>query len=345
MRARCAPAPASVLRRLRVPIGRRGFAGELLLCDEVRIPSVLGLFRPAIVMSRRLVESLSDDELDQVLLHEWAHIRRRDQWAKLAQGAVRCLWFFHPGMWWLSRSLDLEREIACDEWVTSRTRAPRLYASALTSVAQSLVGPQRLGTAPQTATSRREITLRVERLLRSEGRPPLAIGWSWVAAGVLFAAGAAAVHHSMPAFTRDGAGEALVLSGTSPIITPAAELVGPAAEKPLPRRAPQQARAQSRAQLPPAADDTPAAPQADPGETARTEIAGAAAGELPGPRSMELNELLIDASSPPSLASGQKRVGLIDVSGFHSLAGSLARSGKGAGGFFQRLAVSTRDSF
>ena len=245
LRARCVPAPESVLRRLQVPIGRRGFPGELLLCDEVRIPSVLGLFRPAIVMSRRLVESLSDDELDQVLLHEWAHIRRRDQWAKLAQGAVRSVWFFHPAMWWLDRNLDLEREIACDEWVTSQTRAPRVYASALTAVAQFVAGPQRLGTAPQTATSRREITRRVERLLRSEGRKPLAHGWGWAAAGLLFAAGSAAVHHSMPAFTNDqAAGAPLLAEIDRPVSSaPAPAQVGPAAERLLPSLHPRRVRA------------------------------------------------------------------------------------------------------
>jgi Zn-dependent protease with chaperone function len=347
LRRRCVAAPESLLARLDVPIGRRGYAGELLLCDEVPVPSVLGFFRPAIVMSRDLAHDLSDDELDQIVLHEWAHIVRRDQWTRLAQALLECVGFFHPATWWLSRRLDLEREIACDEWVTSHTGAPRVYASALTAVAGILAGSRRLGTAPQTGASSSEIAGRVERVLRGGKMQGMPASWAWGTALMLFGSGVLIVHHSTPAFAT----EISIAGQAAELQEPATGETKPAASilVPTPRAA---ARVRETARVRPLRSAVPEVTGTEivPSEPAvRTDIGVlASAGFDSQPRSVRLHPTLIAQTAQLDFSPAQTRQDRawgVDVSGFRSLGTAMARGGKEAGGFFQKLAVSARDSF
>ena len=100
-----------------------------------------------------------------------------------AQSSIETLLGWHPAVWWIGRSLRLEREVACDDWVILQTAAPRDYASSLTKVAGVALKQPALPFASRALRSRRELTGRVERLLdpmRNVAirpiRPALAIG-------------------------------------------------------------------------------------------------------------------------------------------------------------------------
>ena len=67
--------------------------------------------------------------------HELAHVRRRDDWTNLVQHCINALFFFHPAIWWVSKRISLEREIACDDQVLHSTRRPRAYALLLADLA------------------------------------------------------------------------------------------------------------------------------------------------------------------------------------------------------------------
>ncbi len=75
-------------------------------------------------------------ELDQVLLHDAAHLARRNDWSNLAQQVVVALFRFNPAVLWISRQLSLEREIACDDRVTLATGTTKRYALCLTKLAE-----------------------------------------------------------------------------------------------------------------------------------------------------------------------------------------------------------------
>ncbi|HKW16903.1 MAG TPA: M56 family metallopeptidase [Terriglobales bacterium] len=149
---------------------------KLLVSDEVRIPTALGFFRPAVVIPAWTLRDLSGDELKVILLHELAHLRRGDNWTNLAQQLAKALFFFHPVVWWIDNRLAFEREIACDDLVLEQTSSARAYAASLVSVAEKVIAGKMLkGKAlalAQSALGRvREVSLRVARILDGRPRP------------------------------------------------------------------------------------------------------------------------------------------------------------------------------
>jgi beta-lactamase regulating signal transducer with metallopeptidase domain len=109
---------------------------QLLLSSHVSGPMSLGFFRPVIVIPRTLLETLSDSELEQIVLHELAHLHRRDDWSNLAQKFIEAVLPIQPAVYWLGHQMSLAREMACDDWVIAATGTPRPYAAALTKVAE-----------------------------------------------------------------------------------------------------------------------------------------------------------------------------------------------------------------
>lgn len=113
----------------------------LLLSGSVKTPIAVGFGRPAVMLPENFAGATASAHLDQVLRHELAHVIRRDDWANLLQQAVAAGMFFHPSVWWLSRRLTIDREIACDDHVLAAIPAPRDYALLLTEFASQTHGP------------------------------------------------------------------------------------------------------------------------------------------------------------------------------------------------------------
>jgi beta-lactamase regulating signal transducer with metallopeptidase domain len=109
---------------------------SLCVSDRVSVPTAVGLFRPAVVLPHWTLAELTPADLNSVLVHELAHLRRRDDWTNLLQKIVRAVFFFHPAVWWIESRLSLEREMACDEHVLASVPDPRAYAACLVSLAE-----------------------------------------------------------------------------------------------------------------------------------------------------------------------------------------------------------------
>ncbi len=165
LKRRAAAAPEGVATRfeeiMRACPGRR--RADVLVSTEVSGPMAAGVLKPAVLLPAFLVEELSEAELDQVLTHELAHIRRWDDWTNLAQKVAQALLFFHPGVIWIGRRLTLEREIACDDWVVGLMGAARPYATCLTRLATLHVATPQL--APGALARKPQLSIRVEALL------------------------------------------------------------------------------------------------------------------------------------------------------------------------------------
>jgi beta-lactamase regulating signal transducer with metallopeptidase domain len=112
--------------------GRRA---RLLVSDAMPAAAVIGCGRPAIVLAPRLFEALTLDEIDHIVIHEWAHVQRRDDLANICQIIVRTLVGWHPALWWLDGRLRVEREVACDERSVAITGSAKAYATCLTRLA------------------------------------------------------------------------------------------------------------------------------------------------------------------------------------------------------------------
>ena len=140
---------------------------RLCTCDGIEVPVAVGLFDSMILIPQHLLETLSQEEMDQIMLHELAHLRRADDWTNGIQRFIQALFFFNPAVLYIAQQLDLEREVACDDWVVHETREVRPYATCLTKMAEVTAWPHRALAAPGVFITRRGLSVRVERLLRA----------------------------------------------------------------------------------------------------------------------------------------------------------------------------------
>ncbi|MEP6715671.1 MAG: M56 family metallopeptidase [Terriglobia bacterium] len=136
-----------------------------VISAETASPMVSGPFKPFLLLPEALLTSLDNDELELVCLHEAAHLARFDDAALLMQRLVQALLVWNPLIHWIGRQMDLEREIACDDFVVGLTSEPKAYASCLAHVAEVARDFPR---SPMTAAAmdgRSHLTTRVELLL------------------------------------------------------------------------------------------------------------------------------------------------------------------------------------
>lgn len=163
----CRPFPVVRERQLSrwKAVRNRGRRATLVVSDHVRAAGVLGLGYPRIAVAPDLVSALTDEELDQLVLHEYAHVQRHDDMASAIQMILRLVLGWHPAVWWIDRRLRVEREVACDDWVVAATADPRTYARCLTRIADLAAGAESM-LVP--AAGRRHLTTRVVRLLDAQ---------------------------------------------------------------------------------------------------------------------------------------------------------------------------------
>ncbi|HEY1806610.1 MAG TPA: M56 family metallopeptidase [Terracidiphilus sp.] len=109
---------------------------QICTTPDLDRPSVIGFFAPRILIPDWLYPRLTPGELEQVVLHEAEHLRRRDDWTNLLQKLSLVLFPLNAGLAWMERRLCREREMACDEGVIERTQAPRSYAACLATLAE-----------------------------------------------------------------------------------------------------------------------------------------------------------------------------------------------------------------
>ena len=132
-RAGLTPVAAQVADRV------RALATELRLSRAVRVaqsavvqvPAVVGWLRPVILLPASALTGLAPAQLDAILAHELAHVRRHDYAVNLLQTAAEILLFYHPACWWLSHRVRAERELCCDDVAVSLCGDRVLYATAL----------------------------------------------------------------------------------------------------------------------------------------------------------------------------------------------------------------------
>jgi beta-lactamase regulating signal transducer with metallopeptidase domain len=162
----CRPFPPERERRLRSWLSVRtiGRPARLVISHEVRWAAVLGLRSPLIAVAPALLYELNDQELDQVLVHEWAHVQRRDDATCLLQVIIHAVAGLHPAAWWIDRRLKVEREAACDDWAVRVTGSSKGFASCLTRLAM-LHDRSRDAVLVPGALSGSALTTRIVRLL------------------------------------------------------------------------------------------------------------------------------------------------------------------------------------
>ncbi len=105
---------------------------KLLESAAVEVPTVVGWIRPVVLLPVASLSGLSTQQIEMILAHELAHIRRHDFIVNLMQSVVETLLFYHPAVWWISRRIRVEREHCCDDLAVAVFGDPLQYARALT---------------------------------------------------------------------------------------------------------------------------------------------------------------------------------------------------------------------
>ena len=138
---------------------------RLCVSDRVEVPVAVGLFDGMVVLPRHILDAFEPGDVDRFVLHELAHLERRDDWTAVFERIAQIVLFFNPAVHVIARRLDLEREIACDDRVVTATSDVRSYAVGLTRMAESTKWPHNAIAAPAIFVTRKQLSLRVEELL------------------------------------------------------------------------------------------------------------------------------------------------------------------------------------
>ena len=111
-------------------------APTIAWCEQISIPVVVGIVTPMILLPMAVVSGLTPSQLQALLRHELSHIRRYDPVVNLLQRIIEALLFFHPVVWFVSRRISIERELAADDMVLAAGWDRPLYADALVRMAE-----------------------------------------------------------------------------------------------------------------------------------------------------------------------------------------------------------------
>src|SRR6267143_5477572 len=133
-------------------------------CHRLDAPAVLGWFRPVVLLPVRALTGLTEEQIEAVIAHELAHIRRLDCFVNLFKIAVETLLIYHPAVWWVSQRIRAERENCCDDEAISICGDAVVYALALTLMEEWRAAP-----ALMMAANRSPLAERVVRLLGLNG--------------------------------------------------------------------------------------------------------------------------------------------------------------------------------
>ncbi len=125
---------AALQQRLAQIAGRLGVCRAVTLFESalVEVPTVVGWLRPVILLPASALTGLSPEQLEAILAHELAHIRRYDYLVNVLQTVVEILGFYHPAVWWVSHRIRIERENCCDDAAVRLCGDSVRYARALT---------------------------------------------------------------------------------------------------------------------------------------------------------------------------------------------------------------------
>jgi beta-lactamase regulating signal transducer with metallopeptidase domain len=170
---------------------------SIRVSDELRVPTAIGFLKPAVLLPAWALEDLSAAELNAVLTHELAHLRRWDDWTKLAEKLISAVLFFHPAVWWIQARLGLEREIACDDLVLASSSDARGYAECLVSVAERSRMRTGLALALAAISRVRQTSIRIAQIL-DPNRPRTTATRAWKPAVAMVTVLSAATLASAP---------------------------------------------------------------------------------------------------------------------------------------------------
>ena len=142
---------------------------KLLRSTLVETPIAIGIFKPLIIVPASAFLQISPRELETIIAHELIHIRRYDPLVNMAQGVIEALFFYHPGVWWISRQISREREFATDSTVMEVFSGSHVvYASALANLEEIRHLANKQMPRIATAANGGNLMQRIQRILKTK---------------------------------------------------------------------------------------------------------------------------------------------------------------------------------
>jgi beta-lactamase regulating signal transducer with metallopeptidase domain len=149
---------------------------KVLESSLVSVPTAVGWLRPAILLPASAFTGLTPQQLEAVLAHELAHVRRHDYLVNVLQAGVETLLFYHPAVWWVSRQIRIEREHVCDDMAVRVTGDAMTYARALTRIDRLRAASPRLALGADGGSLRSRVSRLVEGPPSPRHLSPLLVG-------------------------------------------------------------------------------------------------------------------------------------------------------------------------
>ena len=189
-RSATADAPAAVRASFLRIAAAMGLRREVMLrvSSAIAGPVTVGVVRALVLLPLSAATSLSMEEMEVVLAHELAHVRRADFLWNLLQALAETLFFFHPAVWWVSARIRYERELCCDDIALEYCSNPLVYAHALFRLEEQRSRQMQLAMALDGHQLPRTLRMRVARIL---GEPVMGNGMDAIRPRSLAAACAA----------------------------------------------------------------------------------------------------------------------------------------------------------
>ena len=152
-------APEAWQQRLSELRSRMKVCKPVLLLESclTQVPLVVGHMRPAILLPLGLLTGLPSEQVELLLMHELAHIRREDYLINMLQTFAEGAMFYNPAVWWISRVIRVEREHCCDDAVVYATNNAQVYATALTALEETRLRHAQLAMAATGGTLMKRI--------------------------------------------------------------------------------------------------------------------------------------------------------------------------------------------
>jgi uncharacterized protein YjbI with pentapeptide repeats/beta-lactamase regulating signal transducer with metallopeptidase domain len=197
LKARSSPLEGTLADELPWLTQGRGREIYLRLSYELETPIAVGFRRPVILLPTDMATAAGLGSIEALVMHEYAHLTRYDDWTNFVQRAIERVFWFNPLVWVVGRRIALEREVAADEDVVDRTHDATNYASLLWRLAREMRMPEHVVVAPGALLTRKQISVRIERLLDGSVHPRL--GVAAISLAVFAVTGVAAVAASAPA--------------------------------------------------------------------------------------------------------------------------------------------------
>ncbi|HSG68064.1 MAG TPA: M56 family metallopeptidase [Bacteroidales bacterium] len=147
---------------------------RLLESALVKVPMAIGFFKPVVLVPLGMLNGVPAQQMEAILVHELAHIYRRDYLMNLIQSILEVIFFYHPVVWWLSGNIRVERENICDDIAITITGNTMEFAKALTNIQEINLAAPGLA-AGLSGKNKHRLLNRIRRLT---GKPKLHSGFS-----------------------------------------------------------------------------------------------------------------------------------------------------------------------